>query len=140
MQMLYDIRFFVVVLCIFLITVGDMFQLVVRYDDDLDCSADDNDPAVEEFCSPRSFDAYLRTYAIVVGDFELEQYNRLKGVTFLWFVTTFFGTIILLNVLIALVTLSYSNSQESSVILFRRSVTCGLLFCAQFCFHNIANL
>ncbi len=99
---------------------NSMFHLIVRNKNDIDCSAEDIDPAIEEFCSPRSFDAYLRTYAIVVGDFELEQYNDLGPVTFLWFCTTFFGTVVMLNVLIAVVTISYANSQESSLILFRR--------------------
>lgn len=99
-----------------------MFQLVVRNHDDIDCTQVELDPAIEEYCSPRSIDSYLRTYAIVVGDFEFEQYNDLGGVTFLWFCTTFLGTVVMLNVLIAIVTLSYSSSQESSVLLFRRCV------------------
>ena len=97
-----------------------MFQLLVRNDSDIDCLSDDLDPAIEEFCSPRSLDAYLRTYAIVVGDFEFEQYNGLGATTFIWFLVTFYGTIVMLNVMIAIVTMSYSSSQEESVILFRR--------------------
>ena len=99
-----------------------MFQIVSRNHDDIDCSSDDLDPAIEEFCSRRSIESYLRTYAIVIGDFELEQYNGLGGITLLWFAVTFIGAVVMLNVLIAVVTLSYSSSQESSVILFRRLV------------------
>jgi len=94
---------------------------LVRNDPYIDCSSDELDPAIEEFCSRRSIESYLRAYAIVVGDFEFEQYNNLDGITFLWFCTTFMGTIVMLNVLIAVVTISYSNSQEVSVILFRRA-------------------
>lgn len=97
-----------------------MFHLVVSNVDSVDCSAVDLDAAMEAYCSPRSIDSYLRTYAIVVGDFDLEEYNDLGSITFLWFCTTFFGTIVMLNVLIAVVTISYANSQQSSVILFRR--------------------
>lgn len=99
---------------------SSMFQLVTQGSDDIDCSADDLDPAIEEFCSRRSIEGYLRTYAIVVGDFELEQYNGLNSITFFWFMTTFLGTIVMLNVLIAIVTISYASSQQVSVILFRR--------------------
>lgn len=120
--MLFDIRFFAIVLFIFVLMFGDMFNLVVSNDAQIDCSEDDLDPAIEEFCSRRNIDAYLRTYAIVVGDFELSQYNGLEAVTFLWFCTTFLGTIVMLNILIAIVTLSYASSHESSIILFRRSV------------------
>ena len=97
-----------------------MFQLSVRNNPDIDCSDEDLDPAIEEFCSQRSIESYLRTYAIVVGDFEFEQYNRLGAVTFFWFMVTFFGTVVMLNVMIAVVTMSYGEAQEDSVILFRR--------------------
>ena len=47
-----------------------MFQVVVQNDPDTDCSSDELDPAIEEFCSPRSIESYLRAYAMVVGDIE----------------------------------------------------------------------
>lgn len=97
-----------------------MFQVVVQNDPDTDCSSDDLDPAIEEFCSPRSIESYLRAYAMVVGDIELKYYNNLEGITFLWFCATFMCTIVMLNVLIAVVQISYDRSQEVGVILFRR--------------------
>lgn len=120
-QMVYDVRFFSLVLLVFIVMFGDMFQLLVRNNGDMDCSDPDLNPSLQEFCSKRSIDSYLQTYAIVVGDLDFEDYNNLGPITFLWFSTTFVGTILLLNSLIAIVTISYANSQESSVILFRRA-------------------
>lgn len=108
-----------VTLILFLV-ICSMFQVVATNSDDIDCSSTDQDAAIEDFCSHESVDSFLRAYAVVVGDFELEQYNRLGGVTVLWFCLSFLGTVVMLNVLIAVVTISYSNSLGASVILFRR--------------------
>ena len=103
-----------------LFVVCSMFQLIVRNDSDVDCSDPDLDDSLKQFCSNRSIDSYLQTYAIVVGDLNYNEFNDLGAITFLWFSATFIGTILLLNALIAVVTISYANSHESSVILFRR--------------------
>ena len=103
-----------------LFVVCSMFQLIIRNDNDVDCSDPDLGGSLKQFCSNRSMDSYLQTYAIVVGDIDYDEYNNLGAITFLWFSTTFIGTILLLNALIAVVTISYANSHESSVILFRR--------------------
>jgi hypothetical protein len=61
-------------------------------------------------------------YSLILGDFELSQYQLSDGVTFLFVTLTLLGTIIMLNVLIAVVTNSYEGSIGTSVIIFRKYV------------------
>jgi hypothetical protein len=61
-------------------------------------------PSNEDYCSNRSVDAYLRTYAIILGDISLEDYSDTgsPAITVIFCLVTFFGLIILLDgVLIA---------------------------------------
>jgi hypothetical protein len=78
-----------------------MFHVVFTNDDDINCEGDDLGVPADDFCKPRSFDAYLRVYAVIVGDFEYSDYSEKGPVRVLWLVLTLFGTVILLNVLIA---------------------------------------
>jgi hypothetical protein len=78
-----------------------MFHLIFLNDGDIECEGDDLEDPNEDFCASRSIDSYLRVYAIIVGDFELSDYKQENTVVVLWFFVTFFGTVVLLNVLIA---------------------------------------
>jgi hypothetical protein len=123
---------------------NSMFRVVFTNDDDIDCDGDDLGVPEEDFCDGHSFDPYLRVYAVVVGDFEFSDYSENGPPTkIIWLLLTMFGTVILLNVLIAsklqvvivesalclailtcclvpVVSLSYASCQQSSIILFRR--------------------
>ncbi len=71
-QILFDIRFFCVVLAILVFTFGDMFHLIFVHDDDLDCTESQDDfSASQDFCSPNVIDSYLRVYAVIIGDAQL---------------------------------------------------------------------
>jgi len=96
-----------------------MFHVVYRTNSDIKCSGDDLDPSNADFCSKYSINSYLRTYTILIGDFNLEHYKDSTTVMFLWFLLTLFGVVIMLNVLIAVVSESYIRSQQSSAVIFR---------------------
>jgi len=67
--------------------------------------------------------SYLAVYRVFVGDFGLEDdgYDLTKLTTVLYVLLTFFGIVILLNVIIALVCASYECSQEKAERLFGRA-------------------
>ena len=117
-------------------------NILFRNDDDIECESDGLTEPAEDFCSESSVDSYLRVYTVIVGDFELNDYRQAGSVTFLWLCITFLGAIILLNTLIAgkqhlwrsndsrrtisqppvrsVITFSYTQSHQSSIILFRK--------------------
>jgi hypothetical protein len=122
---------------------NSMFRVVFTNGDDIDCDGDNLGVPEEDFCKGYSFDPYLRVYAVVVGDFEFSDYSENGPTKIIWLLLTMFGTVILLNVLIAsklqavivesalclailtyclvpVVSLSYTLCQQSSIILFRR--------------------
>jgi hypothetical protein len=78
-----------------------MFRVVFANDDDIECEGDNLGVPADDFCQSRTFDPYLRVYAIVVGDFEYADYSQNPPVKILWLALTLFGAVILLNVLIA---------------------------------------
>ena len=84
-------------------------------------SSDDKDDTLEDFCSDSRARAYLRVYALLLGDFELDSYKATPGMTVLFFVFTICGVIILLNVLIALTSDSYEKASIKGDHLFGRA-------------------
>lgn len=97
-----------------------MFHLVYLTSPRIDCENLADDDTSSDFCNDNSLYSYLRVYAIILGDFELSSFQIDDAVTFLFVILTLLGTIILLNVLIAVVTRSYEGAIETSVIIFRK--------------------
>jgi hypothetical protein len=77
-------------------------------------------PALD-FCSPNLGDSYLRVYALLLGDFDLDDYKESSGITVLFIIFTLLGVVILLNVLIAVISDSYEKATISSLLLFGRA-------------------
>jgi hypothetical protein len=77
-------------------------------------------PALD-FCSSNLGDSYLRVYALLLGDFELDDYKETSGMTVLFIIFTLLGVVILLNVLIAVISDSYEKATISSLLLFGRA-------------------
>jgi hypothetical protein len=77
--------------------------------------------AAVDFCSSNLADSYLRVYALLLGDFDLDDYRESTGLTFLFVVFTLLGVVILLNVLIAVIADSYEKATISSLLLFGRA-------------------
>jgi hypothetical protein len=76
---------------------------------------------VDDFCSNRRDDAYLRVYALLLGEFNLESYRATRGLTALFVIFTVVGVVILLNVLIAVIGDSYERAKTRSAKLFGRA-------------------
>jgi hypothetical protein len=76
---------------------------------------------IADFCSTNRFLSYMRVYSIVVGDFEVSDFQEPDFLLYLFFVVTIIGVLILLNVLIAVISDSYERAQISSRLLFGRA-------------------
>lgn len=69
-----------------------------------DTNEENLDSTVEDFCTDNDrTGAYLRVYALLLGDFELDSYRQTEGLTALFVIFTVVGVVILLNVLIAVI-------------------------------------
>ncbi|KAL7568621.1 hypothetical protein ACA910_022722 [Epithemia clementina (nom. ined.)] len=125
-QILYDIRFFLLVLAVCVFMFGDMFHIAVLGEDGGDfCSWKFG--AMDDFCST-SWESYLRVYAILLGDITLDHLTATSGLTILFVLFTLFGVIILLNVLIAIISDSYEKATLRGQVLFGRA---RVMFVAQ---------
>jgi hypothetical protein len=92
-------------------------------DDGAYCIANEDNlsgPALD-FCSSSLSNSYLRVYALLLGDFELDDYKESSGITVLFIMFTLLGVVILLNVLIAVISDSYEKATISSLLLFGRA-------------------
>lgn len=58
---------------------------------------------VSDFCSPKFSDSHLRVYALLLGDFEVDNYREAEGMAVLFAIFPLIGVIILVNVLIAVI-------------------------------------
>lgn len=74
-----------------------------------------------DFCSTTVANSYLRVYALLLGDFELNDYKETQAMMILFVFFTLFGVVILLNVLIAVISDSYEKAKISSMLLFGRA-------------------
>ena len=82
---------------------------------------EDAEGTLIDFCTPGGARSYLRVYALLLGDFELDNYKETQGMIVLFFLFTVGGVIILLNVLIALTSDSYERASTKSDHLFGRA-------------------
>ncbi|KAL7568628.1 hypothetical protein ACA910_022727 [Epithemia clementina (nom. ined.)] len=123
-QILYDIRLVMIVLIVCVIMFGDMFYIAVSTKNNGQfCAANDEageSDAVDDFCTS-SWDSYLRTYSILLGEFELNDMMATTGTTILFIIFTVFGVVVLLNVLIAVIFDSYGKATMIGHLLFGRA-------------------
>jgi Tfp pilus assembly protein PilE len=86
-----------------------------------------SEPA-EDFCSPKIYNTYLRVYALLLGNFDVNDYRESKGMTILFVMFTLLGVVILLNVLIAVIGDTYHEATLASRRRFGRT---RIIFVAQ---------
>lgn len=116
-------------LTLFSISRFQMTVVIAYQDDGQFCSSEEgSEEVLRDFCSSDPIDSYLRVYALLIGDFALDEYRLNTGMTALFVVFTVLGVIILLNVIIAIISESYERSQGRSERLFGRA---RVLFVAQ---------
>jgi len=99
---------------------GHMVYTITRYGPgDMCFDHDPNDRSLRgDYCSTAFTRSFLRAFAIILTDIDLDDYRYSSWVTVLWVVFTMFGVLILLNVLIAIVNTSYNRSMSQRHVLF----------------------
>ena len=93
-----DIRWFLLVFAIAIFMFADMIHIITVHAQDGNFCKDDEAPSA--FCNDGVAQVYLKLYAVLVGDVNLEEFAYSSGIEFLFVVFTFMGIIVLLNVLI----------------------------------------
>jgi len=125
-QILQDLKYFALVLAVIIFMFGDMLHIAVSTKDNgLYCilgeELDELNGPTQDFCSDKPIDSYLRVYALLLGDFELDDWRDTDGITVLFVIFTLIGVVILLNVLIAVISDSYERAKIQSLLLFGRA-------------------
>ena len=107
-----SIRWFLVVMMLNLCMFADIMHLieVAQFPEKCNSISEDETDVTADLCSRSLFRNVLRTYAIITGDVELDSYRTSLAMTLVWCAFVAVGVIMLLNVLIAIVTKSYAQS------------------------------
>mmetsp|Transcript_61082 Transcript_61082/g.90597 ORF Transcript_61082/g.90597 Transcript_61082/m.90597 type:complete len:310 (+) Transcript_61082:1764-2693(+) len=102
---------------------GDTIETILKFNNT--CSEGDFEDSMSgaqaDFCSPQPMESYLRIYSVVIGDVSLDDFQQTTFIKSLFFFFTFFGIIVLLNILIAIVNDSYSRAIMRSNGLFGKA-------------------
>ncbi len=117
------IEHFLPLILALMLTIMKISIAVATKDNGTFCDSDpDNlDETLADFCSSNQMAAYLRIYALLLGDFDLDAYKATNGMIYLFFLFTIVGVVILLNVLIAVIDDSYERAKISGRNLFGRA-------------------
>lgn len=121
-RILYGMRWFLVVTALTIMAFADMMHLAL-YELPGVCSAveEAQNDLIADYCSSSLLKNAVRAYSIFVGDVGLDDYRMSPLTTFLWCIYMFVGVLMLLNVLIAIITDSYSKSFSQRYILQGRA-------------------
>jgi hypothetical protein len=119
-QIVKDIRWFLVVLTLAIFMFADVIQILTRQSFEDYCGG--SEPPPEEFCNDELAPIFLKLFAVLVGDMDLNEFKYSSGAQILFLLFSVLGIIILLNVLIAVVSDSYQKSVEHATLLFGRCV------------------
>jgi hypothetical protein len=79
------------------------------------------DGALRDYCEPEFYYSVLRTYAVLIGDFSVDDFTATPGMIILFVIFTLVGVIIFLSVLIAVICDSYEIAKLSSHRLFGKA-------------------
>jgi len=123
-EIVRDIKWYLLLLAICIIMFADMIQIITFNSNQGEyCTASNQEQSGtrEDFCSENLLNSYLRMYAVLVGDFEFDDYRTTPFISTLFILFTLIGVIVLLNVLIAIVSDSYEKSLVRSQYLFGRA-------------------
>ena len=101
---IYDMRHFLVVLFITIVAFSDTFLTI----------SNGNEPE-DQFVFSFT-DSIIFTYRIVLGDFDVEKFGKvaIPLVTGLFILCTVFNTIVMLNLLIAIISESFAYVKENA--------------------------
>jgi len=122
-EILGAIKWFFLVLMVAIMLFGDTIETILKFNNT--CSEGDFEDSMSgaqaDFCSPQPMESYLRIYSVVIGDVSLDDFQQTTFIKSLFFFFTFFGIIVLLNILIAIVNDSYSRAIMRSNGLFGKA-------------------
>jgi len=122
-EILGAIKWFFLVLMVAIMLFGDTIETILKFNNT--CSEEDFEDSTSgaqaDFCSPQPMESYLRIYSVVIGDVSLDDFQQTTFMKSLFFFFTFFGIIVLLNILIAIVNDSYSRAIMRSNGLFGKA-------------------
>ena len=114
-EIMRDIKWFMLVLMIAMSSFAQM--LVSLTFDGYGRDAKDVSSATKYF----SFDSYLKAYTLMLGDVDMEFLQAHSGIVILFVLYTFGVTVVLLNILIAIVSESYANAVFSSSLMLGKA-------------------
>jgi len=109
-EMFKKLRWFSITFLTICFLFSDMVSYIFRYGGLCTEDSPDEKDLRGDYCSTDHMRNFLRGYAIIVGDVDLDQYREKPSITILWVFFTCIGVIILLNMLIAIVNNSYEKS------------------------------
>jgi hypothetical protein len=122
-QMARDTLFFMLIMLFAIMAFGDMFYtiyLAERVNPDGECRVDE-ETSPSGFCRAERGPSYMTVYRVFIGDIDYEQFDANKVSVTLFTFLAFFGTVIFLNMLIAIVMESYENSRGRSAGIFGKT-------------------
>lgn len=122
-EIMKDIKWFLLVLLIAMASFAQMF-VSLTYEPHA-VGTEQPDLTFKHF----SLEGYLKAYTIMLGDFDVISLQKHPSIALLFILYTFAVTIVLLNVLIAIVSESYSNSMMSSNAMLGKA---RVMFVAEF--------
>ena len=114
-EIMRDIKWFMLVLIIIIASFAQM--LVSLTFDGYDQDNITGSSATGLF----SFDSYLKAYTLMLGDVDMEFLQAHSGIVVLFVLYTFGVTVVLLNILIAIVSESYANAVFSSTLMLGKA-------------------
>jgi len=118
-KIMKDIKWFTLLLIIALLMFAEIVHGIYIISPEL---CDDSSTNSEtKFCNANVLHSYFRIYSMAVGDIELENFTQTPLISVAYIVFTFFIIIVLLTILIAIVSDSYSKSVLKSDGLFGRA-------------------
>ena len=114
-EIMRDIKWFMLVLIIIIASFAQM--LVSLTFDGYDQDATAGSLTTGFF----SFESYLKAYTLMLGDVDMEFLQAHSGIVILFVLYTFGVTVVLLNILIAIVSESYANAVYSSSLMLGKA-------------------
>ncbi|KAL7482462.1 hypothetical protein ACHAW6_008132 [Cyclotella cf. meneghiniana] len=117
LQIAGSLKYFLLIFLILIICFADMIQIVTKTSDQCE-----GDAEFETLCSLSPVQSYVAMYGIMIGGIDVTALVEFSPLVIILFMSaTFFGLIVLVNILIAIVTAEYEDACNKSQALFARA-------------------
>lgn len=110
-SVIYDMRYFIFLLLTTVVAFGDAFQSIARANTGMDEDGGDSYVFTSGFVN-----SFMFTYTMILGDFDTSDMGIVGTwlTLFFFFLCTIFNMIIMLNLLIAIISESFTRINENS--------------------------